>query len=185
MNIPDDLKVTTEMLWRASLLFAIIDIVLITILTRLVKPPVFFNMKWKLIIVMAIFFCLLFGSIMSIIFWDTVYSYVFPSWMRWLIPPASGILFSLAGLFFWWLAFKLPANPVMIFCILGGSWGFLTHFIAVQRGLLEKAPMLQGASSISALTIATFEFIFYWSICLGITLVIEYLRSKLINKKNQ
>ena len=170
MNIPDDLKVTTEILWRAALLFAMVDVVLITILTRLVKPQVLFNMKWRLITVMAIFFCLLFGSIMSIIFWDSVYSYVFPSWIRWIIPPAYGILFSLAGLFFWWLAFRLPTNPVMNFCILGGFWGFLTHFIAIQRGLLEKPPMLQGASSISALTIATFEFIFYWCICLGIYL---------------
>jgi len=185
MNITDDIKVTTEMLWRAALLFAGIDIVLITILTRLVKPPVLFNMKWKLIIVMAIFFCLLFGSIMSIVFWDSVYSYVFPSWMRWIIPPAYGILFSLAGLFYWWLAFKLPANPVINFCILGGTWGFLTHVLAIQRGILEKPPMLQGASSISALTIATFEFIFYWSICLEITFLIEYLWSRLINKKNQ
>jgi hypothetical protein len=185
MNIPNDLKVTTELLWRAALVFALIDVFMITFLTRLIKPKDLLKMKWRLIIVMAVFFCLLFGSIMSIIFWDSVYSYVFPSWMRWIIPPAYGILFSMAGLFFWWLAFRLPTNPVMIFCILGGSWGFLTHYFAIQRGLLEKPPMLQGASSLSALTIATFEFIFYWSICLGITFLIEYLRSGLTNRKKQ
>ncbi len=185
MNIPDDIKVTNEILWKGAMFFALIDVILITILTRLVKPKDLFNMKWRLIIFMAIFFCILFGSIVSIIFWDSVYSYVFPSWVRWIIPPSYGLLFSLIGLFFWWLAFHLPTNPVMNFCILGGFWGFLTHILAIQRGILEKPPMLQGTSSISALTIATFEFIFYWSICLGFTFLIEHLRSKFFKNANQ
>ena len=37
------------------------------------------------------------------------FSYVFPSSIRWIIPPSYGVLFSLIGLFFWWLAFKLPS----------------------------------------------------------------------------
>jgi hypothetical protein len=186
MSIPGDLKVTTEILWKGAMLFTVIDVILITILTRLVKPVDLFNMKWRLIIVMAIFFFILFGSIVSIVFWDLVYSYVFPSWIRWIIPPAYGLLFSLTGLFFWWLAFKLPANPVLIFCILGGSWGLTTHIFAIYRGILDKPPMLHGASSISALTIATFEFIFYWSICVGFTYLSGRLGAKVFRReKNQ
>lgn len=185
MNIPDDIKVTTEVLWKGAMFFALIDIILITVLTRLIKPKDLFKMKWRLLIFMAIFFCILFGSIVSLIFWDSVYSYVFPSWIRWIIPPSYGVLFSLIGLFFWWLAFKLPANPVLNFCILGGLWGLTTHILAIHRGILDKPPMLQGASSISALTIATFEFIFYWSICLGFTYLIERLVKKLFRREKQ
>jgi hypothetical protein len=165
--------------------FAVIDVILITILIRFVKPKDLFYMKWRLVIFMALFFCILFGSIVSIIFWNPVYCYVFPSWLRWIIPPSYGLLFSLAGLFFWWLAFHLPANPVLSFCISGGLWGLLTHIWAIHRGILQKPPMLQGSSPISALTIATFEFIFYWCICLGFTYLVSHLKSKLLTMKNR
>jgi hypothetical protein len=66
----------------------------------------------------------------------------------------------------------------MNFCISGGIWGLLTHILAIQRGILEKPPMLQGASPIAALTLATVEFIFYWSICLGFTHLFVKFRSK-------
>jgi hypothetical protein len=184
MNVPDDLRVTTEILWQAAIYFAVIDIVLITILHRIIKPKDLLELKWVLMIVMAIFFFLLFGSIVSIVFWDSVYSYVFPLWARWIIPPVYGICFSLVGLFFRWLSFRLSNNPVITFCLLGGVWGFLTHLLAIQRGILEKPPMLLGCSSISALTIATFEFIFYWSICLGFTFFIIHLKNKLLHRLN-
>ena len=179
MIIPDDIKVTSDILWKSAMIFALIDAVLIGILRKLVKPDDLFRMKWRLVFFMALFFCILFGSVVSIIFWDPVYSYVFPPRMRWIIPPAYGLLFSAVGLFFWWLAFHLPANPIVNFCILGGLWGLASHILAILRGILEKPPMLQGASPISALTIAAFEFIFYWSICLGFTFLFERLRSKL------
>ena len=176
--IAEHVKVTSDILWKGAIFFVLVDVFLITILTRFIKAEDLRKIKWRLVIYMAIFFCLLFGSIVSIIFWDSVYSYVFPAWIRWIIPPAYGLLFSLVGLFFWWLAFKLPSNPVMNFCILGGFWGLLTHVLAIHRGILDKPPMLQGASPIAALTIATFEFIFYWSICLGFTYLFVNLRSK-------
>jgi hypothetical protein len=176
--IPDNIKVTTEILWKGALFFVLIDTVLVIILTRAIKREDLLRIKWRLIIFMAFFFCLLFGSIVSIIFWDSVYSYVFPIWTRWIIPPLYGVLFSLVGLLFWWLAFRLPFNPIVSFCILGGLWGFTTHVLAIYRGILDKPPMLQGASSISALTIATFEFIFYWSLCLGFTFLFDRLRFK-------
>jgi hypothetical protein len=182
MTFPDDLKVTTEILWQAAIYFAVIDIILITILHRIIKPKDLLEMKWVLMIVMALFFFLLFGSIVSVIFWDSVYSYVFPSWARWIIPPVYGICFSLVGLLFRWLAFRLHTNPVITFCLLGGLWGFLTHLLAIQRGILQKPPMLQGSGSISALTIATVEFIFYWSICLGFAFLIIRLKNKLSHR---
>lgn len=184
MNIADNLKVTSEILWKGAVFFALIDVMLVTSLIRLIKPMDLFKMKWRLIIFMAVFFCILFGSIVSLIFWDSVYSYVFPSWIRWIIPPSYGVLFSMVGLLFWWLAFKLPTNPILNFCILGGLWGITTHVLAIHRGILDKPPMLQGASSISALTVAAFEFIFYWSICLGFTYLIERLVIRLFKTGN-
>jgi hypothetical protein len=178
MITSNDFKVTSEILWRGALLFAVTDLVFVSFLSKIVKPADLFKMKWKLVIVMAFFFLFLFGSIVSFLFWDSVYSYVFPSWARWIIPPLYGLLFSMAGLFFWWIASRSPKIQVIIFCLLGGLWGVITHILAISRGILDKPPMLIGASPVAALIIAAFEFIFYWCICLTITRLILFLRLK-------
>jgi hypothetical protein len=176
MIASDDLKVTSEILWRGASIFAVIDLVYVSIIIKIVKPSHLFKMKWKLVIVMGLFFTFLFGFITSFLFWDSVYSYVFPPWGRWIIPPLYGLLFSMAGLFFWWIATRSHTGQVIIFCLLGGLWGVITHILAIHRGILDKPPMLIGASPIAALTIAAFEFIFYWCICLTITRLILRLR---------
>ncbi|MFH0842132.1 MAG: hypothetical protein V1903_05875 [Bacteroidota bacterium] len=173
MIISDDIKVTTEILLKGALFFLLIDTVFVSVLTRLIKAEDLVKMKWRLITVMALFFFLLFGSIVSIIFWDSVYSYVFPPRARWIIPPLYGILFSMAGLLFWWIATRLKKYAVIIFLLLGGLWGVITHVLAILRGILEKPPMLKGSSPAAALTIAAFEFIFYWCICLIITRFVQ------------
>jgi hypothetical protein len=178
MIVSDDLKVTTEILWKGALLFASFDLIFASILTKILKPDDFFKMKWRLIFVMVIFFFALFGFVVSILFWDSVYSYVFPSWARWIIPPLYGLIFSLVGLSFWWLAFKVTSFPVIVFCIFGGIWGVITHILAIQHGILEKPPMLMGTSPVAALTIAAFEFFFYWCICLTITRLILHIGPK-------
>jgi hypothetical protein len=175
MIIPDDIKVSTAILLRGALLFAVIDLVFVSVLFRIIKPDDLFKMKWHLITVMALFFCILFGTIVSFLFWDSVYCYVFPSRARWIIPPLYGILFSLAALLFWWIASHLKTISVIIFCLLGGLWGVLTHIIAIQRGILDKPPMLIGANPVAALTLAGFEFIFYWCICLTISLLLLHI----------
>ena len=184
MIASNDLKVTSEILWSGALLFALIDFVFVSTLTKIVKPVDLFKMKWKLVIVMALFFFFLFGFIVGFLFWDSVYSYVFQSWARWIIPPLYGLLFSMAGLFIWWIASRSPTSQVIIFCLLGGLWGVITHILAISRGILDNPPMLIGASPVAALTIAAFEFIFYWCICLTITKLIQDLRLKITNNHN-
>jgi hypothetical protein len=179
MVITDDVKVTTEILWKGALSLALIDVVFITMLVRHIKPDDFHKMKWRLVGFMAIFFCALFGIITSIVFWDSVYSYVFPVPVRWIIPPVYGLLFSAYGLLVWWLSFRLRSNAVLNFCFFGGLWGIITHIWAIYRGILEKPPMLQGASPIAAVVIATFEFMFYWCVCLSITFVIQKIGKRL------
>jgi len=178
MKIPDDLYVTTAILLKGALVFAIIDSVYVTVLFKVIKPKDFIKMKWNLIFVMAIFFCILFYSIMSLLFWDSVYRYVFPLWARWIIPPLYGIAFASFGLLFWWLSIQKLNNSVLIFCLFGGLWGIITHVLAIQRGILEKPPMLVGSNPLAALTIATFEFIFYWCVCLSISRLISSITCK-------
>ncbi|HLO60466.1 MAG TPA: hypothetical protein VK179_17070 [Bacteroidales bacterium] len=169
MIIPHDLKVTNEILLRGALMFALIDMVFVAVLYKFIKRACLIRMKWNLVIIMVLFFTVLMGSIMSFIFWDSVYSYVYPDQARWIIPFCYGLLFSAAGLLFWRISIRAVKYSVVIFCLFGGLWGILTHILAIRRGILEKPPMLTGSSPFAALTIAAFEFIFYWCVCLTIS----------------
>jgi hypothetical protein len=173
MTLMTDVKVTTDILWKGAIFFATIDVAFVTMVTRLIIPANFKKMKWRLVAIMSIFFCALFGIVASCIFWDSVYRYVFPDRARWIMPPVYGLLFASYGLFAWWLSFRLRTNPVLNFCLFGGLWGIITHVWAIYRGILEKPPMLQGADPIAALAIAAFEFIFYWCSCLMLAFLIQ------------
>jgi hypothetical protein len=173
MIFPSDIKVTSKILWQGAFIFALLDIYFIAALIKIIKPASLREMKWILAVIMALFFCGLFGILASYVFWESVYSYVFPIWARWLLPPAYGLLFSAVGLLFWRFAFRLPGNAVATFCLLGGLWGIITHTLAIYRGILDKPPMLQGANPVAAVVIAAFEFIFYWCICLCLAFFVQ------------
>jgi hypothetical protein len=166
MNV-EGVKVTSEILWRAAILFALFDAVLVAYLARFIEPAIFRQLKWPVALIAGIFW-LLIWLVMVIFFWEPVYHYVFPPWSRWLIPPLLGIGFALAGLLLWWLALQFRSNQVVNFCLFGGLLGMLTHIWAIYRGILEKPPLLQGASPVAASTMPIFEFIFYWCIILGL-----------------
>jgi hypothetical protein len=107
-------------------------------------------------------------------FWESIYHYFFPEWIRWLIPPVYGLLFAAVGLVFWWLVFRFPGNAVANLCLLGGLWGVITHIWAVTRGLVDKPPMLKGVNPLAAVVIAGFEFMLYWCIMLSIASLLRY-----------
>jgi hypothetical protein len=168
MNINfEGIKVTSEVLWRAAVIFALFDIVLVTYLARFIEPAWFRKMKWPVTAITGIIWFLIWLA-MVIFFWEPVYHYVFPSWSRWLLPFLFGMGFALVGLLFWWLAQQFKGNPVINFCLLGGLWGMITHIVAIHRGILEKPPLLQGISPVSASIMPIFEFVFYWCIILGL-----------------
>ena len=45
MIVSNDPKVTSEILWRGALLFALIDLVFVSVLAKIVKPGDFLKMK--------------------------------------------------------------------------------------------------------------------------------------------
>jgi hypothetical protein len=167
MNL-EGVKVTSEILWRAAVLFGLVDIVLVTYYARFIEPAVFRQMKLQVTLVTGILWFLIW-LVMVIFFWDPVYHYVFPSWSRWILPLFFGIGFALIGLLFWWIALQFRGNPVLSFCLLGGLWGMTTHVWAIHRGILEKPPLLQAASPVAGSVMPVFEFIFYWCVILGVS----------------
>lgn len=159
-------------------MFAVIDAVFVLLLAWRIGSAAFRNMKWPLAFTSAVFWFALFITVMSWIFWEPVYHYVFPSWARWLVPPVYGVLFGGVSILFWWLALRIPGNVVVNYCILGGLWGMITHIWGIHRGLLDKPPMLQGVSPLSASVMPIFEFIFYWCIILSVASLFYRLRRR-------
>jgi len=170
--LPPDQKVTSEILWQAALVFALIDGLFVTLLVRRVTAETFRQLRSFLVCTSGAFWFFVW-SLMCVYYWEPVYHYVFPGWARWLIPPAYGVLFALIVLLFWWLSLRLPGLPTLNFCILGGLWGMLTHLWGVTRGLIDKPPMLQGVSLLSVAVMPVFEFIFYWCVIVTISLFLH------------
>ncbi len=163
--LPIETKVTTEILWRAGILFALIDTVFVALLLRRIDREKMSRLRNPLLVTSGVFWFVVWIT-MCAFFWDPVYHYVFPAWARWIIPPVYGILFVLVAFVIWWLALRLPGPPALTFCFFGGLWGMVTHLWGISRGLLEKPPMLRGVSVLSASVMPVFEFIFYWCIVL-------------------
>ena len=173
MSLPLDYKITSETLWWGAFILAAIDTVFVTIVAWRTKPATFRHVKWLLVIMTAIFFCSLWAWGLTN-FWDSVYSYVFPSWAHWIIPPIFGLLYAGISLLFWWFSVHIRGNPVVSFCLFGGFWGMITHLFAVSIGIVSKPPVLQGAAPVSAVVFAIFEFMFYWCVILSVTTLLNY-----------
>lgn len=167
------MRVTTEILWRGAVIFALLDAGFVTLLARRITTQRLRELKWSLVAAGAAYWCAMW-VVMALVFWEPVYHYVFPGWAHWVIPPVYTLLFAGVSLATWWLAFRLPVNPVVALCLLGGAWGMVTHVWAAYRGIFERPPMLRGASPVAGVVIAGFEFTFYWCVMLSIASLLRW-----------
>ena len=172
-----DIRITTELLFKSALVFALVDAVYIALLVWRVKLEIFRRLKWMLVIAAAfVWFGIWSWAIGN--FWETVYSYVFPAWAQTWTPWIAFIAAGIAALIFWILAGRAGAKAVPVYCLLSGVLGSLTHAWAVTRGIVTKPPMLQGASPLGAVTIAFFEYIFYWCVILTLAVFMNWVWRK-------
>lgn len=176
--MPADFKITTDLLYRGALVFALMDAIYIPLLMRCVSEDSFRRMKWALVISAALVWWGIWSWAIGN-FWDTVYRYVFPSWAHAWTPWIAFVGAGAVALVLWLLTVQLKHNLVLTFCLLGGVLGSLTHIWAVYRGIVTKPPMLQGASPLGAVVIAFFEYIFYWCTILLLAKIMDWMRMKL------
>jgi hypothetical protein len=175
MQLAGDVHVTTAILWRGTAVFAIADLALLSALGGRVTRSRFHELRGTVLVVTAVFWFVLWLSLASLLDWDSVYSYVFPPWSRWLLPVGQAALTTGVAAVAVALASRLPGRPVVTYCLLGGVWGSVAHVWAVFRGIVEKPPILQGASPLAAVIVAFFEFTLYFCAIIGISLLIRRL----------
>jgi hypothetical protein len=175
-----DFHATSNLFWMAALFLLICDSAIILVVTRVIKPPRFFQIQWEIVLATAIFFSGLWAFVLNW-GWGWFYSYIFPPWIT-TLAPMFGLAYAVIGFAIYRLAKYLPGNPVINYSALGGIEGLITHlWVIFGIGVITKVPMLQGVNPASILVFAIFEKVFYWNIILLMALVFHIIWQKLAN----
>ncbi|HSB67241.1 MAG TPA: hypothetical protein VLD65_11730 [Anaerolineales bacterium] len=179
--MPSNLHVTTAMVWACTSILFVLDGLLAILVGHSVNRRQFYKLRYKLSLVSGVFFLLVWASVM-LWAWDWFYVYIFPSWARFALPLLFTVGYGLLALGMGWLSLKLPFNPAVTWCILGGLEGLLSHLYAIYGlGAASKPPIIQGVDPFAVLIFAIFEKAFYWSlILLGCLLVSQWSHRKMV-----
>ncbi len=176
MSIYDPLS--TSLMWRAAAITALIDAPLLALLARRISSEHFRALKWYLVGSAALAFALIWGLVGSIVFWDEVYSAIFPAWFHWLLPLIYGPLFGAWALLFWHLSCLAAKGRVVWFILLGGLVSLVGHTVGIFLGLF-KVPLLADTSITASLVFGIFEFIFYFCIIVALARAARWLTARL------
>jgi len=160
-------RLTSELMWRATSITLVIDVVLLLLVARFVSAGLFARLKWHVAAAACVVYMLLWGVFASVLFWGAAYSAVFPGWSRWLLPVGFGLLYGALALAFWQVSIHAPKWQAVWFCLLGGGVSLVGHGIGITVGLL-RVPLLAGTSVISVLSFGVAEFILYWCVIVGL-----------------
>ena len=157
---------TTPLVLICTGILLLFDLLLALLAWRFVRRKEMQQMRRLLIATSGVFFLLVWTSVM-IWGWDWFYSYIFPGWARYLLPPLFGLGYTVFAMGMSWLCMKLPGNPAILWCLLGGLEGLLSHIYAIYGlGAASKPPIMQGTDPLATLIFAIFEKAFYWSLIL-------------------
>ena len=173
MTLPD-IKITSEMLWSSAVVTALIDVGLILFLTRRIQRPRFRQLHWPVALAAGVFW-VSYGLMLFALTWESFYAKFLPDPInRSLARSMLELLpYPIIGLALWWLAVRLPGNPAVNFCLLGGVQSVPEHLWGIRLGMLDKVPFLQQASVASVLTFAVTEYILYWGSILSIAVLLQ------------
>lgn len=158
-----DQELTDREAWLSTLIFALLGLAASIPLLLLFQDDLFLR-HWHAIGLASAIFWGVFGVPMIYAFWGFYYSKFYPAWMRWL-APLNVVLYAGLGLGMWWLAIRLPGQPVFWFLLLGGVEGIAEHVFGIYvLKILDKVPFLRGLTPLAAIIFSFFEYILYWAI---------------------
>jgi hypothetical protein len=182
MTLPD-IKITSEMFWLSALITALINVGFILFLARRIQRPRFRQLHWPVALAAGVFWTS-YGLMLFALTWESFYT-------KFLPDPANRSLarsmlellpYPIIGLALWWLAVRLPGNPVVSFCLLGGMQSLPEHLWGIYRlGMMDKVPFLQEASAASVLAFAMPEYTLYWGSILYIAMLIKSCQQRCKN----
>lgn len=164
--------VSAAHLRRATLVFGGAGLVLLVPLLFVFPGPAFAAAARALVIAAALFWGVL--SVAVVLgFWSFYYAYFYPTWVRRLVP-LDVLLYGGLGLGLWWLAWHLPAAPVLWFVLLGGLEGIVEHVFGIYAlRILDKVPWLRGVAARPVVVFSFGEYVLYWSLVAWLALALS------------
>jgi hypothetical protein len=173
--VPEGLHLTSAQYGWIAGVTALLAGIAIAILARQVEPARFRRLHGPIVVAAAVFWTG-YGLLLFALTWEAFYA-------RFLPDPANRslgrsvvglLIYPPIGLVLWWLASRLPGNPAITFCLLGGLEALPEHWWGIYRlGMLERVPFLRDVSPASVLAFAVPEYALYWASVLGIALVLR------------
>lgn len=179
MSPPFDPTTINSVLFIATGFLILVNIPLLIWVYFSVKRNDFEKMKFTLVITSGV----IWGVISVLLFsssWEIYYQYFYQAWMK-PLAPLNALMYGFVTLVMWFIAVKLPWNPALVFCLLGGLESLIEHLWGIYHlGILEKTPIFQGTNPIIALVFSFPEYILYW----GSILLLSKMIYKLLVKYN-
>jgi hypothetical protein len=170
-----DVQLSSGFMWLATAITAVLCVPVVLVLARRVPPDSCRRLYWPIALAAALFWLTL-GMVLFALTWEAFYAKFLPD------PTNRSLARSLLemvpyppiALGMWWLAGRLPGNPSVNFCLLGGLQALPEHLWGIYRlGMLESVPFLQEASAASVLAFAIPEYVLYWATVLSMAIAIE------------
>ncbi len=160
-------------------------LIIIGLLAWQFKPAQFRLLSWQAVGIGSALFWSVFAGIMLWYAWDFYYRYYAPSWDRIVAPLGAIVFYFLLGLLLRWAAVRLPGNPTVSFCLLGGLESIPEHAIGIYRFHILQIPLLQNTSAASIFIFAFFEYIVFWSLALCLAIAVDRLLSHIRKRTAQ
>ncbi len=150
-------------------------LIIVGLLVWRVKPAVFGSLSWQSFGIASALFWGVLAAVLLSFAWDFYYSQFVQPWYRFAAPPGGILLYSILGLGMRWAVLRLPGNPVLTFCFLGGLESIPEHAVGIYRFDILQIPILCGSTAVSIFIFAFFEYVVYWGITLLLAIGIDHL----------
>ena len=138
-----------------------------------VKPKHFRALSWPSIGIASTLFWGVFSALLIPFAWSFYYRFFVPSWYLYAAPAGAIALYSALGLLMRWAALRLPGNPNVVFCLLGGLESIPEHAIGIYGFDILQVPVLRGSTAASIFLFAYFEYVVYWGAVLWLAIVVD------------
>jgi len=172
------MQATSGYYWTAAAVTAAIDVFLIAVLFWKLTPDLFRRSRTPFVIIAVLFWIAIYTSA-GWGYWGECYGSLYPDWVRALVPVYGLIVGGPIALLFWWAALRLPGNPTLSFTALAGLHSLPGHLWAIYgKDMLDRCPLLIDVDPAPALVFGVFEFIFYWTVILGLAALTATLRDR-------
>jgi hypothetical protein len=111
--------------------------------------------------------------------WSSYYVHFVPPWYRYIGPIGAIVIYPLLAHTIRWASLRVPGNPALNFCVLGGLEAIPEHAVGIYRFRILDVPLLQGTSPVEVFVFAYFEYVVYWGLALGMVVLANAVITRL------